>query len=291
MTIGIYLLSFNGTHKVYIGQSRISIEKRYTHHRAELQSKTHSAKLNKAFAEYGMPECEILEECGIKDLDAREKYHIQLWDSVDDGFNTLREAQGGHLEGEYHPNSLHSNEDVLVAFNLLVDTPSLSYEEVASITGVGKNIVSQIANGITHKWISREYPEKYAALLSIKGTRINGTSSAEEQGIVYPPILSPEGIVHSITNLQHFAKEHGLEATNLCKVLHRKRLSVKGWHLQDTIISTKYGKVYKILSPTGEVFEVTNVSEFSRNHGLNNSSLSKVLRGEGTHHKGYRLFN
>ena len=31
MTIGIYLLRFNGTHKVYVGQS-INIEKRYTDH-------------------------------------------------------------------------------------------------------------------------------------------------------------------------------------------------------------------------------------------------------------------
>lgn len=48
--------------------------------------------------------------------------------------------------------------------------------------------------------------------------------------------------------------------------------------------------VPKILSPAGDIFYVENQREFARNHNLNHSSLSKVLRGVSSHHKGWKLY-
>jgi hypothetical protein len=52
----------------------------------------------------------------------------------------------------------------------------------------------------------------------------------------------------------------------------------------------KRGIVYpNILSPSGEIFSVTNIREFSRIHGLLNQDLGKVLRGDRKSTKGWRL--
>lgn len=48
---------------------------------------------------------------------------------------------------------------------------------------------------------------------------------------IYPLILSPEGITHSITHLSNFAKEHSLDPSALSRVLSGKAKSHKGWKL------------------------------------------------------------
>jgi hypothetical protein len=54
---------------------------------------------------------------------------------------------------------------------------------------------------------------------------------AKAQGIEYPPILSPEGIVYTIDNLSEFCRVYNLQTSNLRKVLNGARISHKGWVL------------------------------------------------------------
>jgi hypothetical protein len=47
-------------------------------------------------------------------------------------------------------------------------------------------------------------------------------------------------------------------------------------------------KKYSFISPTGELFEGTNISQFCREQNLSNSMMSKVLNGKRKQHKGWR---
>lgn len=44
-----------------------------------------------------------------------------------------------------------------------------------------------------------------------------------------------------------------------------------------------------VISPSGEVFSITNLSNFCEEHGLQASNLSSVLRGTRKSHRGWRL--
>lgn len=89
MTIGIYLLKFEGTSHVYIGQS-IDIEARYQEHLSNMRRDTCSDKLAAAYLLFGVPELYIIEECSIDELDQKELYYIHEANSINKGFNSFK---------------------------------------------------------------------------------------------------------------------------------------------------------------------------------------------------------
>lgn len=46
-------------------------------------------------------------------------------------------------------------------------------------------------------------------------------------------------------------------------------------------------KKFKVICPDGILYEGSNISEFSKKHGLDNSCLSRVVKGKSTQHKGW----
>lgn len=229
MTIGIYKLNFIGTDKVYIGQSRL-VERRLQQHLLLLRAGTHSRKMQAGYEKYGEPSLDLLCECNIEELNSFELETIEIYNSVECGFNST------YIVGEYSPSpgelngqSVYTNIQILEVFNYLVDFPNLSAEEIHNITKVSVHVIYDISRGSKHTWISKEYPERYTQLLSIKGNR----NSAGNRGILYPSILDPEGNAHVITNLSKFAREHNLQASNLYNVLKGNRKSHKGWKLKE----------------------------------------------------------
>lgn len=47
------------------------------------------------------------------------------------------------------------------------------------------------------------------------------------------------------------------------------------------------GIEYAVISPQGEIYKVTNISNFAKEHGLNAGALGQVLRGRTYQHKGW----
>lgn len=229
MTIGIYLLKFSGTNKVYVGQSLV-IEERFTKHKYKLKNNLANYKLQDAFNQFGLPLLEILLECNEKDdLDLLENEAIDIFDSVNNGFNINTRAGGGGigLRGETHGNSKYSADIIKQVFKqLLLDIP---FKNISEITGVELSTIRDISKGKSHKWLAELYPEEYELLSSLKYTRVYNT--AEHKGITYPPIKNSEGSVFLIKNISSFAKEHGLNKSHLCGVLNGKRKSHLGWQL------------------------------------------------------------
>jgi hypothetical protein len=230
MTIGIYLLKFQGTDKVYVGQS-LRIEERYTKHKYKLKNSLANHKLMEAYNRFGMPILEILLECSeTEDLDVLENEAIEIFDSVKNGFNINTKASGGGtgLQGETHGNSKYTEETIKKVFKLLL-LNKVPFKTISNNTGVEISTVRDISKGKSHKWLAQVYRDEYELLKDLKYTRIYNT--AEYKGIIYPDIKSPDGKVYKIQNLTSFAKEHKLNKSHLCGVLNGKRKTHLGWQL------------------------------------------------------------
>ena len=96
---GIYKVTNKINGKVYIGQS-VDIGRRWRQHMtAEDDSYFH-----KAIQKYGVEnfEWEVIEQCKKKDLDEREIYWIEYYDSFNKGYNCTK--GGGGNSGEGSPN-------------------------------------------------------------------------------------------------------------------------------------------------------------------------------------------
>lgn len=231
MTIGIYKLTFKDTDKVYIGQS-VNIEKRFIEHISRANTGTASKKLQDAFQVFGVPTLNIIEECTEDILDELEDINIQIYNSVDGGFNTCYTSLNKPDNTcENNGMSTYSKEQILEVFNILVEQPGVSFIKISGITKVASGTVAQIACGGRHQWLSKEYPEKYAQLISTKHKRKSVSSSAKYRGILYPPIISPLDVVYQVDHLNNFAKEHLLDSGNLSKLLNGKAKSHKGWRV------------------------------------------------------------
>jgi len=233
MTCGIYLLKFNDTNSVYVGQST-NIEYRYKKHIQSLKRGDSNYKLQNAYLLYGNPTLEILlEDIPKNELNACENEAILLFNSVKCGLN-IAEFADIHSIGEKNPSSKYSNEDIIKVFKLLLDL-SYRYKDIEKLTGVAISTIRHIANMEAHTWLQEKYPEDYKILISYKGKlRQQATNSAEQRGIIYPPIISPAGKEYVITNVSSFAREHNLDPSSLRKVLVKtpKYISHKGWKLK-----------------------------------------------------------
>jgi hypothetical protein len=226
MSTGIYSLKFTNN-LVYIGQS-IDIEARYKKHCRELKNGTHTNyKLQNAYINFGIPQLEILLECSKNELNANEIAAIEVYDTIDNGLNI---APGGGaasgLIGEKHPFSKYSNEQLISAVKYLADNLNQSLKLSADILGIEYGTVRGLVRGDRHIWIKNIIPKEYNILMDFIGKRSINTASNKGKNYT---IISPKGIQYSVNNINEFARQHNLSASNLQKVLVNKRKSHKGW--------------------------------------------------------------
>ena len=172
MTCGIYKLKFNGTHKVYIGQSN-NIEGRLRSHKNFMKSSKCSKKLKEAYLQYGMPSIEVIIECEEHELDSCENEAIIIWNSVAEGFNTLQKAEDTPkylAKGEEHVGSIYSNKQIEEAFLLMVSS-KLTLKQVSESTGVEYPTLMAIRSQHNHKWLKEKYHMEYSNMINSKGSR------------------------------------------------------------------------------------------------------------------------
>lgn len=247
MTIGIYLLRFKNTDKVYIGQS-LNIEGRYKGHLYKFNKGIASNKLQQAFNTFGVPEIEILCECSEQELDKTEDEAIEIFDAVNNGFNTLKSSLDSHTcsrYGELNSCSKHTNDQIMHAFLLLVNSPEMYYTDITEKTGVSGGVLSNISSLTGHVWLKEVFPVEYTTLIKQKGTRAKSKyydeqgmvlknrviCSAKHQGIEYPRIVNTAGEVFEVENVHQFAKQHNLERSCLSRLLNKKAKTHKGWKI------------------------------------------------------------
>jgi predicted GIY-YIG superfamily endonuclease len=95
---GIYKLNFNGTSKVYIGKGT-DVLGRYSSHKRQLLQGTHTRKMMEAYHTYGMPSLEVVLECPKEELNATEDEVIEIYNAVNNGFNTLFSSEDSPTGG------------------------------------------------------------------------------------------------------------------------------------------------------------------------------------------------
>ena len=167
MTCGIYALVFEGTDKLYIGQS-IRIEVRYAEHKRSMKEGTTSIKLRKAYKDYGVPTLEVLHICIPEDLEAQEVYYTNLFNSIDDGFNTiLGSPRYGTLRCVGR--SKHGEEAIVSAMTSLLN-PLVSIDTVAANSGISKRTLQGVVSGLRHPSILAKYPELLTQVLDARKT-------------------------------------------------------------------------------------------------------------------------
>jgi hypothetical protein len=232
MTTGIYKLTFNGTEKVYIGQSRDCIYNRFRQHLATLSRRDGSPKLQEAYNRFGPPLLTILEECSGTIINDREIFYIAKFNSFHNGLNA---ALGGAIPGEgvNNPNSRYSKISLLKTFRLLRN-PTLSYKQISDVTEVSEAVVGRIARGTLHNWMHTKYPNlsKIITANLDKRHEYKCLPSLEGSGYI---VKSPEGVLHTIYIVIDFCKKHNLTKGNLMPVLRGRRKSHRGWTLHKAV--------------------------------------------------------
>ena len=99
---GIYKVTNKINGKVYIGQS-VDIGRRWREH----MTAKDDIYFHKAIQKYGVEnfEWEVIEQCKKKDLDEREIYWIEYYDSFNKGYNCTKGGDSGPvMHGEVNPN-------------------------------------------------------------------------------------------------------------------------------------------------------------------------------------------
>ena len=166
----IYKIENLINHKCYIGQTR-NIQKRWNRHKTAPFNKNDNAydyPLYRAIRKYGLENFsfEILEECSIQDLNEREKFYINKYDTYFHGYNqTLGGETTAVVEKKKILGIIHD-----------LETTDLYQHEIAKRWGISTEMVQGINTGRYWKQ-ERDYPirkinktdKKYMALRKRKG--------------------------------------------------------------------------------------------------------------------------
>jgi group I intron endonuclease len=100
------------------------------------------------------------------------------------------------------------------------------------------------------------------------------------------------GIEEEVFNPSVFAKKHGVNQSHISKLLSGVRKSCGSWVVKNRIFVDKphSGKVYKILSPTGNVVEFNNLENFSRENNMERTQLYNLAKGTQWYYKGWTAY-
>lgn len=164
--IGIYMYENKKTHKKYIGQST-NIERRRQEH---LKWPSKFSYFDNELQVIGEENFyfTILEECTVQELDEREKYWINFYDSKNNGYNLT--AGGQNYRGEANPGAKLAESTVKKIIERLRDT-TISIQALAKEYNVHYNTVSDINRCLTWNWL-HEY--KNNIRLESQGSLLRG---------------------------------------------------------------------------------------------------------------------
>ena len=139
--IGIYKIENLITHQIYIGQS-IHISTRWNQEIRDSQnsnSSSYNYPLQVDMRKYGIKNFsfEIIETCPIEELNTKEKYWVNYFDSYHNGYNQTKGGGQGYL---------YPSDDILQIINDL-KTTDLYHREIAEKHNVSAEVVQGINTG------------------------------------------------------------------------------------------------------------------------------------------------
>ena len=151
MTQGVYVIRFQGTNQVYIGES-VNVENRWKSHIDELARGESNYKLLEAYEQYGKPTFELIEAVSQRDqLTIVEAGYIKLYDSVDNGFNVQEFS---------HVRELLDDSQLERAFRMLFSYKLHSHIWIEKTTKIPIWHIKQLERGHWNNRIYDKYPGK-----------------------------------------------------------------------------------------------------------------------------------
>jgi len=227
MTIGIYAIYFEKLDKIYIGQSQ-KIEQRFISHKSLFKHGHSNYKLAQAYEKDPSPIYLILLECHTLELDEKESELITEFDSIHSGLNI---ASGGvtGCRGLSSGKTKYTKEQLELAFDLLCN-PILTVDSIVEVSGVSRSVIGQICAQSRHVWLHEDYPDKSKMVLANKTARLSSAQVNRYKTNVV--LISPEGIEHTCTNRNQFAKQYNLNSGHLGAVIRGEAAQHKGWKLK-----------------------------------------------------------
>lgn len=164
----------------------------------------------------------------------------------------------------------------IVQVGLEVDLDRLEYEYILSYDSVinGFNTRSTPTSGGVNMWGDQNGRSKYSNEQIIEVFYL----LLEDKVVTYPEICKITGVPKAtITDIAN-----GTGHTWLAKAFpdeYKSLLSIKGKR------NTRFYRA--IMSPLGTVYEVTHLSSFCSEHGLDTGNISKLLRGKKKSYNGW----
>ena len=307
MTTGIYLLSFPNTNKVYIGQS-INIKNRFRDHLNDMLNNREPKKLQEAYNRYGIPTCEIECSTTVEELNSKENYYISLWNSQQDGFNTLAIASTTPiLYGENNPASLYTTEQILDVISLLIEFPNENYKYISELTSVSIQVIRNIFAGRAYTWIKDKYTEMYNKLEQVReiGRVINYSKGVPLTQLVIEEVFTyivdnPEISLTDISDITGLSRSiiYSISVGKTHKYLESKYpdkykylSEVSTIRINNTNIQRFATKEYPLLiNKEGNIEKVITLTSFANKHKLDMGALSKLLSEKIDYHKGWWVY-
>ena len=129
----IYIITNKVNSKVYIGQTRKSLSERMRHHFSKYET---CVKLKKAIEQYGKENFlfNVLELVPYQDLNRRESYYIDRYNSIENGYNIKKG------NSEFKGRKIHSiknlQEDIVNDYNLGMNTKDIAEKYHIALTSV-----------------------------------------------------------------------------------------------------------------------------------------------------------
>jgi group I intron endonuclease len=204
--IGIYKIT-SPSDRIYIGQS-IDINKRfrkYYNHKCKQQP-----KLYNSLCKYGVDahKFEVIEECTQEQLNNRERYYQEYFNSVETGLNLL------YVKSE-HFNGRHSEESKKKISNGLKGKPIHENTRLALIESNKNRIISEATKekhrqNNTGKTYSQETKDKQRAkrLGSKRSEETKRKMSESAKKVIKKPISEETRLKMSISQLKRYRKEY-----------------------------------------------------------------------------------
>lgn len=149
---GIYKIQNNINNKIYIGQSK-NIEKRLKDHKNranDTNSNEYNRHLYRSMRKYGIENFsfEIIEECNVDELNEKERYWIEYYNSFFNGYNL---TFGGDSSGS----EIYKNKIINIISDL--ENTDKTQKEIAKENEISEEMVQGINTGRYWKH-NRKYP-------------------------------------------------------------------------------------------------------------------------------------
>lgn len=236
MVAKIYKISNDINNKIYVGQTKKTIQQRFDRHCAEARWKnTKNMPIVLAISKYGSHHfrIDILEECPDESpqdyIDSREVHWSQILNTLSpNGYNlrvgnasgllseeTRKKISKAHLGKKASPETIERLRLSHLGFKVKEET-----KRKLSIINKGKKLtqehIEKIRNSNTGRVLSAEVKEK----MRLKKLKFHYT------------ITSPSGVKYKTNNLQQFSKIHNLNPGHMNNVSTGRSRHYKQWKVK-----------------------------------------------------------